>query len=89
MITGGSINIGEVHSLYELESCQGGEYETENGLVIDIEDFIDNMIVSEKSTRSIKRAPENNVNADKGISQRLHRFHTVLLKRLRGELQPR
>lgn len=89
MITGGSIVIGELSSLYALEPYQNGAYETENGFVIDIEQFIDSMIVSEDSMQSIKRAPKNNVSVDEGVSQRLHRFHTVLLKRLRGELRPR
>lgn len=89
MIAGGSISIGELTSLYELEPYQDGEYKTENGLLVNVERFIDNMVVGENMLWDIKRAPKNNVNVDEGVSQRLHRFHNVLLKRLRGEIQPR
>jgi len=84
---GGTIKIGDLGALYELEPYSDGTYTTENGVVIHLESYIDAMAITDTMAENIKCSRMRKENPDDLLTQRMHRFHGILYNRLRGNIK--
>ena len=87
VIEGGKIKIGDLETLYELEPYNDGTYTTENGIVIHLESYIDEMAITDTMAQNIKRSRASKDDPEAILTQRMHRFHGILYNRLRGNIK--
>jgi hypothetical protein len=85
-ISTGSIAIGEVDDLFAFKPYSGGTFCTQNGVEIDLEEFIDHMAVSSKMAEVLKCAPKEKAGRYDLFTQRMHIFHGVLFNELHGNI---
>ena len=84
---GGTIKIGELQTLYELEPYKDGTFTTENGVVIHLESYIDAMAITDTMAENIKCSRTTKEDSDDLLTPRMHRFHGILYNRLRGNIK--
>lgn len=83
----GTIKIGDIELLYELEPYKDGTFTTENGIVIHLESYIDEMAITDTMAGNIKRSRPTKSEQDAIFTQRMHRFHGILYNRLRSNIK--
>lgn len=81
-----TVPIGSVDTLLSLPPYEDGTYETENGLIIDLEQFISNMAFPPKYAKSLKRASPT-TDSDSELSDRMIQFNKHLVDKLEGDVR--
>jgi len=84
---GGTIKIGDLEALYELEPYADGTYTTDKGIVIHLESYIDELAITDTMAQNIKRTRPQKEEPDDLLTSRMHRFHGILYNRLRGNVK--
>ena len=84
---GGTIKIGDLEALHELEIYEDGTYTTDKGIVIHLESYIDEMAITDTMAQNIKRTRPRKEEPDDFFSKRMHRFYGILFNRLRGNVK--
>jgi|AntRauTorcE11898_2_1112593.scaffolds.fasta_scaffold00885_8 hypothetical protein len=83
----GFVTVGDLNTLLSLPPYHGGEYETENGLLIDVEQMIGQMVIPPKPARTIKHATPNPPEGEE-LSERMVAFNRELVSRLEADIKP-
>jgi hypothetical protein len=78
------VRIGSMSKLLEAPEFDDGEYETENGFILCVEEFIENIRVDEEMVTEIVKAEPVMRDDSLPFSERLTVFYGLLYVRLRG-----
>lgn len=78
------VHIGLMDELLQSPEFDDGVYETENGLMVCVEEFIENIRVSEEMTKEMMKAQQGVRDDSLPFSERLTIFYGLLYVKLRG-----
>ena len=67
-----SIKIGNIQSFYELEQYEDGTYTDNKGNVVDIEQLINNFVVTDIMAERLKQWSDEQHHIDTDFSERMH-----------------
>jgi len=76
--TSESINIGNIHSLYELDLYEDGTYTNDNGVVVDLERLIDGLEVTDTMVENLKRNSAKRTDSDARLTNRMLVLHYLV-----------
>lgn len=81
--------IGDVEALFSVDRYSNECYQTEEGITIDLRDFITSLMVDAVTHQNVTQSPRTRVHEDDVLTAREHQFNGVLVNRLRGNITPR
>jgi len=78
--------LGDVETLLSLPHYEDGVYETENGLTIDLREYIEHLALPPEALHKLRKKSSDTTEGEK-LSNRMIGFNRLLVDRLEGDIK--